>query len=127
MKHTVIIIHCVLHRQHLVAKNLQEKFSTKTLAEWICDSAGRDICLTPVTTIEEALNDPRVFEREMIFETEHPKAGKIKQLGFPVKMSMTPATYRRGAPLLGEHNEEIYFSLGLGSDDLENLRREKVI
>jgi len=110
-----------------IKKKLQETFSTKTLAEWLHDSAGRDICLTPVKTIEEALNDPQVFEREMIFEAEHPKAGKIRQLGFPVKMSMTPATYRRGAPLLGEHNEEIYSSLGLGSDDLENLRLEKVI
>ncbi|MDD5171105.1 MAG: CoA transferase [Syntrophales bacterium] len=106
---------------------LQEIFGTRTLAEWMQNISGRDICLTPVNTIDEALTDPRTAAREMVFEADHPVAGKIRQLGFPVKMSMTPAGYRRGAPLLGEHNAEVFATIGLESRDLEELRQEGVI
>lgn len=113
--------------QTRIKKSLQKKFRTKTLEEWIKCSSERDICLSPVRTIEEALNDPQTSEREMLFEVEHIVAGKIKQLGFPIKLSMNPAKYNRGAPLLGEHNAEIYSLLGLNSSDIEILRSNKVI
>jgi crotonobetainyl-CoA:carnitine CoA-transferase CaiB-like acyl-CoA transferase len=80
-----------------------------------------------VRTLDEAFLDPRVIAREMIFEVDHPVSGKIKQLGFPVKLSLTPAKYKKGAPLLGEHNGEVFGSIGLDPDHLETLRAEGVI
>lgn len=106
---------------------LKEKFRRRTLAEWMEEFAHEDVCLTPVMTIEEALADPQIIERQMVIEAEHPVAGKIKQLGFPIKLSATPAEYRLGAPLLGEHNERVYQEIGLNPSDLEALCQEGVI
>lgn len=114
-------------QQNRIKATLQEKFGERTLVQWMQDISDRDICLTPVNTISEALSDPRTAAREMMFEVDHPVSGRIKQLGFPVKMSMTPAKYRRGAPLLGEHNQEIFALIGLQPADLETLRQEGVI
>lgn len=114
-------------QQARMKDSLQERFSTRTLAEWVSDAGDREMCLTPVNTLDEALGDPQVKAREMIVEVDHPVSGKVRQLGFPVKMSRTPAKYRKGAPLLGEHNGEVLGALGLNPADLETLRRDGVL
>ena len=106
---------------------LKGKFSSRSLDEWIAEFEHEDVCLTPVLRIDEALSDPRVSERQMVFQVEHPVAGPIRQLGFPIKLSVTPAEYRLGAPLLGEHNGEVFTAIGLQPSDLEALRQEGVI
>jgi crotonobetainyl-CoA:carnitine CoA-transferase CaiB-like acyl-CoA transferase len=45
----------------------------------------------------------------------------------PIELSETPGTYRRRAPLLGEHTDEILGSLGYDEADIAALRAEKVI
>jgi crotonobetainyl-CoA:carnitine CoA-transferase CaiB-like acyl-CoA transferase len=58
---------------------------------------------------------------------DHPAAGSLDYPAAPFKMSITP--FRTGrAPLLGEHNEEIYGTeLGIGAGELRRLQREGVI
>jgi crotonobetainyl-CoA:carnitine CoA-transferase CaiB-like acyl-CoA transferase len=43
----------------------------------------------------------------MVVRMEHPEAGTVNALGIPVKLSGTPGSIRRPAPLLGEHNDEV--------------------
>jgi crotonobetainyl-CoA:carnitine CoA-transferase CaiB-like acyl-CoA transferase len=45
----------------------------------------------------------------------------------PIELSETPGTYRRPAPLLGEHTDEILASLGYGPGEIAALRAEKVV
>ena len=61
----------------------------------------------PVMNHVEVFNDPQTLHREMVVETQHSKLGKTKTIGVPVKLSKTPASIRKGAPLLGEHNQEV--------------------
>ncbi|KQL49534.1 hypothetical protein AN963_07280 [Brevibacillus choshinensis] len=51
----------------------------------------------------EVFADPHVLQREMLLEVEYPVPGKIKQIGFPIKLSRPPGEWRNHAPSLGEH------------------------
>jgi CoA:oxalate CoA-transferase len=75
----------------------------------------------------ELLESPHLREREFFVEIEHPVAGRLPYPGAPYKMSETPWRASR-APLLGEHNEDVYCGqLRYSKADLVNLRRSGVI
>jgi formyl-CoA transferase len=58
---------------------------------------------------------------------EHPVRGPILMPGFPLKMSASSVPILP-APLLGEHNEEVYMGmLGISADEFERLRQARVI
>ena len=81
----------------------------------------------PVTSPAELLDDPHFREREFWVKVDHPEAGKLTYPGAPFRMSATPWQMER-APLLGEHNEEIYcHRLGYTREDLVKLRGSGVI
>ncbi|MEE8374214.1 MAG: CoA transferase [Dehalococcoidia bacterium] len=76
---------------------------------------------------EDLLKDPGHEARRFWVEMEHPEAGKLKYPGEPARMSETAWQTSR-APLLGEHNEEIYQGeLGYSSRELTQLRSSGVI
>ena len=81
----------------------------------------------PVLNTVEVMNDPHFIQRGMIVEIEHPHRGKIKIPGCPVKMSKSDATYTP-APLLGQHNEEIYQEFfGYSKEEVAELKEKNVI
>jgi len=102
-------------------------FLTKTRKEWIDLLMEQDTCVTPVMTIEETFNDPHVLHREMLVETVHPRAGRVRQIGVPLKFSETPGEIYDPAPEIGEHTEEILRKMGYTGEDVERLRKEGVI
>ncbi|MHC1595272.1 MAG: CaiB/BaiF CoA transferase family protein [Candidatus Syntropharchaeales archaeon] len=106
---------------------LKSIFAGKTQAEWLKIFEDKDTCITPVQTVEEALNAPVFNQRDMIFEMDHPKEGKIKQIALPIKFSETPAVKRSPPPLLGEHTEEVLKGLGYDDAKIEELRKENAI
>jgi crotonobetainyl-CoA:carnitine CoA-transferase CaiB-like acyl-CoA transferase len=63
----------------------------------------------------------------MVVELEHPMRGAFAMPGNPIRLSGSPTTVVR-APLLGEHNAEVYGGLlGLSGADVEALAREGAI
>ena len=89
-----------------------------------------DVPCGPVLSIPQVLKDRQIWEREVMMETELDEpAGKKMLVPGPtiIKFSKTPTTAGK-IPGLGEHNEEIYRGiLGLGDDELSQLKAEKVI
>jgi crotonobetainyl-CoA:carnitine CoA-transferase CaiB-like acyl-CoA transferase len=115
------------NRDSLIA-TLQEAFLTKTYEEWepILLTAG--IPVGAINTIDQVVDHPQVKARGALVECEHPSAGTVRIVGPPVKLSDTAGAIRTPAPLLGQHTDDVLRErLGLGDDEIEELRREGVI
>jgi crotonobetainyl-CoA:carnitine CoA-transferase CaiB-like acyl-CoA transferase len=79
-------------------------------------------------SIRDIFDDPQYQARGDIVEVEDPVIGPTKMQGVYPRFSRTPGSVRRGAPRLGEHNDDVYGQLlGLDSAELDELRREGVI
>jgi len=82
---------------------------------------------TPVTHPGELLEDPHFRERRFFVEVEHPEAGTLPYPGAPFRMSENAWQTGR-APLLGEHNEEVFCGrLGYSREELCRLRQGGMI
>jgi len=86
------------------------------------------IASAPVNSPEDLLKYPHLKERQYFTEIDHPETGKVVYPGAPFKMTETPSQAMQPAPLLGQHNEEIYCKLlGYRREDLVKLRESGVI
>ena len=79
-------------------------------------------------TVEDLLNDPHYGGRGVWDTIDHPFTGPLQYAGRPMVMSASPRPQARRAPLLGEHNVEVYVEqLGLERDELAALSSQSVI
>jgi len=117
----------VAHRGELVP-TLQERFRTRTSAEWHAALLEAGIPCGPINTIDQVFADPQVLAREMLVELPHPTAGSVKLAGSPFKLSRTPVRLESAPPLLGQHTEEVLRQyLGYTAADITRLRETEVI
>ncbi|BAT59585.1 formyl-coenzyme A transferase [Variibacter gotjawalensis] len=90
-----------------------------------------DVPASPIRTINDLMTWDHLRERRMLEDVAHPVVGSPHPAiaaGFPVKLSRTPGGYQRGAPSLGQDNEEIYAgALGIEGDALRALKDNGVI
>ena len=63
----------------------------------------------------------------MVVELDQPGFGPVKQVGFPIALSRTPASIERHAPALGEHTDHVLASIGYDETRIEALRSEGVV
>ena len=79
-------------------------------------------------SIADIAADPHYAAREDIVTVDDPTLGPLKHPAVYPRLSATPGEIRRGAPKLGEHNNEIYLGLlGLSAEEVEQLRNDRVI
>lgn len=105
-----------------------EVLHKKTIQEWLDQLEEAGIPCAPINTIDKVISDPQINFRNMIVESEHPVAGKIKMAGVPVKMSETPGSVDFPAPMLGQHTEELLNELlGLSQEQVAALRAKKIV
>ncbi|MFQ5658460.1 MAG: CaiB/BaiF CoA transferase family protein [Candidatus Methylomirabilales bacterium] len=102
---------------------LQPIFHQRTTAEWLALLEKGGVPAGPIYDIAQVYEDPHIRDRDMVVELDHPVAGKIKNIGIPVKLSLTPGEIRRPAPLLGQHTDEVLLWLGLDSSEIARLRQ----
>ena len=101
---------------------LEAELVRRPAAEWVDLLLAAGVPAAPIHNYEEALACEQSVARHMVMEMEHPIEGKVKVLGFPVKLRGTPQQIRRAAPLLGAHTEEVFAELGLSSERIEQLQ-----
>lgn len=86
---------------------LSEETRKQPTSWWLERLEAEGIPCGPVLDHAQLLTHPQILARDMVEEVEHPKAGRLKTLGIPVKLSDTPGSIRRPAPSLGEHDTEL--------------------
>lgn len=80
----------------------------------------------PIYNIAQVAADPHIAgAREMFLEMEHPIAGKVKITGNQIKMSQTPVSFDRPAPMLGQHTRQIMREMLDMDDETYHMLSEK--
>jgi crotonobetainyl-CoA:carnitine CoA-transferase CaiB-like acyl-CoA transferase len=77
---------------------------------------------------QQALDDAHIRAAHLLEDVLHPAlATKFPLAPTPIELSETPGTYRRPAPLLGEHTDQILDSLGYDAAEIAALREDRVV
>ena len=102
----------------------------ETSEHWLMGLDKIKIACGPINRIDQAFENPQVQARGMEIEMEHPASGgqPVKMIGSPIKLSRTPASYRRPPPMLGEHTDEVLGELlDLDTSACSELRQKGII
>jgi crotonobetainyl-CoA:carnitine CoA-transferase CaiB-like acyl-CoA transferase len=113
-------------KQVLFLDTMNKLFASDTRDKWVKAMREADIICAPINTLQDAAVDPDVVLNNYIVEVQHPKYGKIKEVGSPWEFSETPVKIGV-APELGEHNEEILKGLGYTDAQIADLKAKKAI
>ncbi|WP_313583296.1 CaiB/BaiF CoA transferase family protein [Lacrimispora sp.] len=82
---------------------------------------------SPVQTLSQVMNDPHVAARNSIIEFEYPGVGNYPVVAFTPKFSTMVVPVKR-APLLGEHNKEVYVNrLGYTETEYQEMQKKHTI
>ena len=111
----------------VLAEELERSFRACASAHWLETLTEAGIPCGPIYNVAEMLEDPQARARGMVVEAEHPVAGRIVNIGNPVKLSETPWQYRIPAPVLGAHTDEILRSLGYAERTIAEYREQGII
>ncbi|MBP30881.1 CoA transferase [Methylobacterium sp.] len=114
------------NRQDL-AGTLAPIFRAHSSAEWLARLEAGGVPAGPVLDVNAMHRDPQALAREMVVEVEHPRVGRMKTLGLPVKFSETPGRVHGPAPLLGEHSRAILAEAGYASAEIDALIARGVV
>ncbi|SEL30728.1 CaiB/BaiF CoA transferase family protein [Pacificibacter marinus] len=81
----------------------------------------------PVYSYADLVADPQIAHNQTFVEYDHPTEGRVKTPGFPIRFGRTPSSIRYGAPLTGEHTDDILKDLGVSEQDIQSLADTGVI
>ena len=107
-----------------------EKYCVKqNTLDFYEEAVKRRIMLAPLSTTEQLLKNPQLVEREAFVDVEHPELGTtITYPGPWTRFSKSPLVFNRRAPLIGEHNTEIYSEeMGMSEEQLNALKGSSII
>jgi benzylsuccinate CoA-transferase BbsE subunit len=100
---------------------------TMAKAELFHGGQARGIPIGESMTPADLVRDEHLRERGYVVPAHHPRLGDFEVPGASFIMSETPWALRHPAPLLGEHNAEVYAEAGIGPAELEQLSVRGVI
>jgi crotonobetainyl-CoA:carnitine CoA-transferase CaiB-like acyl-CoA transferase len=112
----------------IISARMSEWCAARSCAEALAELEEASIVAGEVYSPQQALDDPHIRAAGLLQEVTYPTIeGTLPLAPTPIELSETSGTYRRPAPLVGEHTEEILFSLGYGRAEIAALREEGVI
>jgi crotonobetainyl-CoA:carnitine CoA-transferase CaiB-like acyl-CoA transferase len=111
-----------------LAAILEPLVAERTVEEWValCERAG--VPAGPILDVAQALAHPQVVARGMVVPLEHPRAGRTRVTGVPVRLSETPGAVRTPAPTIGQHTASVLREvLGMSDETIAGLARDGAI
>jgi crotonobetainyl-CoA:carnitine CoA-transferase CaiB-like acyl-CoA transferase len=106
---------------------VNERLSTNTQEHWIERLNAAGVPCGKVFSVGEVLEDPQIIAQEMVIDVDHGSRGVVRMVGFPVKLSDTPARLRYPSPELGAHTDEVLAEAGFSDEEIAGLRLRKVV
>jgi crotonobetainyl-CoA:carnitine CoA-transferase CaiB-like acyl-CoA transferase len=110
-----------------LAETLAPIFREHTSAEWLARLEADGVPAGPVLDVDAMHRDPQTLAREMVVEVDHPRAGRMRTLGLPVKFSRTPGRVHGPAPLLGQHSRAILAEAGYTEPEIDGLIERGIV
>lgn len=109
-----------------INENLRQ-WTAQHTREWLYrEGQAHGVPIAPYLTPAEVFDSPQQRERGFFAEIDHPETDSYHYAGLPFRMGETPPRLTR-APLLGEHNAEVFGALGYSLEELTALARAEVI
>lgn len=96
-----------IKQQALLKQALAERIGERTLAQWEAVFASQDACVEPVLTLTEAAAHPQLQARGMVIDVPRGDGSSQRQIGHPIKFSMTPCESRYIGRALGADNDDV--------------------
>jgi len=116
-----------VRNRHLVDRMVAEVIVTRTRAQWVGVFDRVGIPSGPINRVSEALTSQQTRAREMVVETEHSVAGRVRMLGLPIEMSETLPSIRHEPPALGADTDAVLGELGYSPEEIATLRASAVV
>ena len=116
-------------KRHAEIKPIIERWTMARTGEEAIDTLIKHgVPAMPINNLAQVVDDPHAKARELFVEVEHPVAGKTLLNNSHFKMSKTRGRVYEPAPLLGQHNTEVYKELaGLSEREIEAYRSDGTI
>jgi crotonobetainyl-CoA:carnitine CoA-transferase CaiB-like acyl-CoA transferase len=112
----------------IISARMSAWCSSRSCAEALAALEEANIVAGQVYSPQQALDDPHIRAAALLEEVTFPGIeGTVPLAPTPIELSETPGTYRRRAPLVGEHTDEILVNLGYSEAEIAVLRRDQVI
>lgn len=107
-----------------IKEKLAAAFAGKTQTEWL-ELIGKDeFCVTPIRTLQEALDSSLTTEQSQMLVTKKEDFGNYTYVKSAAKLSDTPGTIRKRAPYLGEHTQEVLESAGYTKEEIAAMHEK---
>jgi crotonobetainyl-CoA:carnitine CoA-transferase CaiB-like acyl-CoA transferase len=112
----------------IIATRMNQWCAERSCAEALAALEAASIVAGELYSPQQALDDPHIRAAHLLDEVPHPTLnGTLPLAPTPIELSETPGTYRRPAPRLGEHTDQILSTLGYSAAEIAALREEKVV
>ena len=117
-----------VRNRDVIVPLVADVMKSRTQRAWLDGLESQGVPCGPINRLDQVFADPQLAARGLRIDLPHPLAGKVPQVGTPIKFSATTPAYPRSPPLLGEHTALVLLErLAMSDAAIEALAARGVI